>query len=243
MNDICDTGVILAAGRGTRLYKLTRAIPKELLPIGGTPLVEFCLQQMKEAKIRKVIIVVGYHKKAIIDYVGDGSRYGLDVAYVIQDKQRGPALALLTAKNYIENNFCLMFGDDYLEPVQCVKKLVDDHVKNDSSATIGVNKVKDVSTTSAIRIENSVVKEIIEKPVEKELWDNFGSNGSFVLSPEVFDYIPKTKPGINDEVYLSDTLNLMVRKGLKVRAICNTDYYLDIGIIDKYIEANKRVIG
>ena len=234
------TGVILAAGRGTRLSSVTRAVPKELLTIGNIPIIEHSVSIMKKAGIKKIIVVVGYHKKAIIDYLGSGQRYGMDIAYVFQEQQCGTGNALLYAEPFVDEDFCLLFGDDYLEPEDCLTKLVDEHLSTGSAASVGVSKVDDARTTSVMRIKNKRVLEIVEKPSERSLWGNYGSNGSFVLNRKIFDYIRRTSPGLDNEIYLSDALNNSVKEGVKIIAIPNTDYYMDIGIVDRYLSVNRR---
>ena len=103
-----ETGVILAAGKGTRLSSVTRAVPKELLTIGNIPIIEHSVSIMKKAGIKKIIVVVGYHKKAIIDYLGSGQRYGMDIAYVFQEQQCGTGNALLYAEPFVDI-LCLLF--------------------------------------------------------------------------------------------------------------------------------------
>ena len=234
------TGVILAAGLGSRLNEITRAVPKELLTVGGTPIIKYTLESMIHAGVEKLIVVVGYHKKAIIDYIGSGQIFGLNVAYVFQEKQMGTGNALLYAENFVDENFCLMFGDDYLEPQESLKELCASH-NNDRIATVGVSKVDDASTTSVFRTDNQKVLEILEKPNKKELWGNIGSNGSFVLNRKIFDIIRATKPGINEEIFLSDALQLAIKNDQKVFAIENASYYMDIGIMDRYLDANRRI--
>ena len=234
------TGVILAAGKGSRLSSVTRAVPKELLTIGNVPIIEHSVSIMKMAGIEKLIVVVGYHKKAIIDYLGSGQRYGLDIAYVFQEEQCGTGDALLYAESFVGENFCLLFGDDYLEPDNCLKILLERHIKENSIASIGISKVDDARTTSVMRLKDDKVLEIVEKPDQKELWGNFGSNGSFVLNRRIFDSIRKTEPGLANETYLSEAINNLVVDGNKVVALQNTDYYMDIGIIERYLSANER---
>ena len=92
---VIKTGVILAAGRGSRLSSITRAVPKELLTIGHIPIIEHSVAMMRSVGIKKLIVVVGYHKKAIIDYLGSGERYGMKIAYVFQEEKIGTGNAIL----------------------------------------------------------------------------------------------------------------------------------------------------
>ena len=235
------TGIILAAGRGSRLLQLTRATPKELLPIGGRPIIDYCIEVMRESGMERLIIVVGYHKKAIIDFVGSGSRYGIDVAYVFQEEQKGTGNALLCAESFVSEDFSLMFGDDYIEPVSSLRTLAEAYFRNKSDAAVGVSKVEDARSTSIVKVEEGgKILDIVEKPKEMELWGNLGSNGTFILNKKIFDYLRRTPIGLDNEIYLSDAIGIMVNENMNVHAIENSSYYRDIGIMDRYLSANKR---
>jgi len=238
-----NTAVILAAGLGTRLNDITRAVPKELLTVGGSPIIEHCIQAIKKSGIDRVIVVVGYHKKSIIDYLGSGERYGLSISYVFQEEQKGTGNALLYAEKFIFSDFSLVFGDDYIEPSDYLRNICKMHIKSKPDASIGISEVEDISSTSLILTEGVKVIDIIEKPKIGKYKSNFGSNGSFVLSRNIFNYIRQTKPSINGEVFLSDSLNLMLNDDKEIIAVENSDYFMDIGIPERYKEVNRRLFN
>lgn len=238
----CEIGIILAAGKGTRLSPITRAVPKELLSIGGMPIIDYSIEQMKAAGISKVYIVVGYHKEAVIDYIGNGKRYNINVVYVYQEERKGNANAVLCVEPFVDDTFCVIFGDDYLEPATAMKKLVNFHLSQGRDGAIGVIQAEDARTTGVVKTDqNNRILDIVEKPDTVKFWTNLGSNGTHVFEPTVFDYIRKTLPGLGNEIYLSDTVKTMVKDGRTVYAVKNADFHLDIGVKKKFLEANARI--
>jgi len=240
----CDIGVILAAGRGTRMYPVTRAVPKEMLQVGTLPIIDYNIEQMKVAAIRRLYIVVGYHKEGIMDYIGSGKRYGMEVAFLYQDEPKGNADALSLVEPFVDRTFCVVFGDEYLEPDTAMKKLVDFHISNDADGTVGVIKTEDARTTSIVQTDKDRrILDIVEKPLHREFWQNLGENGTHVFEPLVFEYIKKTPKGLGGEVFLSDTVKQMIVDGRHVYATQNADLHYDIGLKKRFVEASMRAMS
>ncbi len=109
--------VVLAGGKATRLYPLTEKIPKSLLPINGIPFIERQIQLFKRNKISTVVLCLGTFSQKIIEYVGDGSRFGISVKYSIEgdDDLLGTLGALKKAQDLLEEHFFVIWGDSYLE--------------------------------------------------------------------------------------------------------------------------------
>ena len=95
-------GLIPAAGAGTRLQPWTKALPKEMLQIGDKPIIEHVIDQFKTAEIEKIFIIVGYRKEAIMNYLGNGSEFGVKVAYLFQEKKEGLGHAIYEANDFID---------------------------------------------------------------------------------------------------------------------------------------------
>ena len=240
----CKIGVILAGGKGTRLAPLTRAIPKELLGVGGIPIIDYSINQMKRAGITKIFIVVGYRKEAVVNYVGSGERYGVNIAYIYQEEQSGPADAVLCVEPFINDTFCVMFGDDYLEPDNALKRLVDYHLTHKGEGTFGITPTEDARTTSIVEInEKNHILSIVEKPGSVVFYPAWGSNGTHVFEPNIFHYIKKTPFGLHGEIYLSDTIKTMINDNCIVYAFKNANLHFDIGTEERYLKANARVFS
>jgi glucose-1-phosphate thymidylyltransferase len=240
----CSVGVILAGGKGTRMYPITRAVPKELLTVGTLPIIDYNIDQMRIAGMSRLYIVVGYRKEGIMDYVGSGSRYGMKIAYICQDDPGGNASALALVEPFVDGPFCLVFGDEYLEPNTAMKSLVEHHLSHDADCTVGVIKTEDARATSIVKIaKDGRILDIVEKPATRVFWGNLGENGTHVFKPIIFDYIRKTPPGLGGELFLSDTVKQMVLDKRKAYAFENAALHYDIGVKKRFIEASLRALS
>ncbi|MEM4972852.1 MAG: nucleotidyltransferase family protein, partial [Candidatus Hadarchaeales archaeon] len=136
-------GVILAAGKGTRLRRVGAAIPKALIPIAGLPTIDHMFDMMIQAEIKDLILVVGHKKEMLMSYVGDGSEFGLNVTYVVQQEQKGISHALSLVRNWVHEDFLCLLGDTILVPKDALRRLRDAHLQHGPAATLLVKKVSD----------------------------------------------------------------------------------------------------
>src|SRR4030066_1905106 len=107
--------VILAAGEGQRLRPFTVTKPKVMLSIAGKPMLCYVIEALAQHGIRNIVLVVGYRREQVFDYIGSGEQFGVKVAYVTQDKQLGTAHALAQAKEVAESEFLVLSGDKLIE--------------------------------------------------------------------------------------------------------------------------------
>lgn len=167
--------IITAGGKGSRLLPMTRAIPKELIPFCGIPVVEYCIRYLKDNGITDIIVIVGPKKSPIMDYTADGKLFGVNIAYVIQDKPLGLGHSLLTVENYIgndnEENFILLLGDTILFGDSDLKDMIENHKNHKASVTILLEHITKKPEKYGIvkfnYLDNRVLS-IIEKPTSKD---------------------------------------------------------------------------
>ena len=169
-------GVIPAAGKGTRMEPFTNAYPKELLPVGEKAVIHHAIEDMKEAGITDICIVVGWKQHAIIDYLGSGEELGVQLTYVVQDERDGLAGAVKAAEHYIEDeSFAVVLGDNYVDDKRAMRELVKFHKHNGLDATIGAFKPEDVTSYGIIDPgEDQLVDGLVEKPEEDEAPSRLG---------------------------------------------------------------------
>ena len=163
-------GLIPAAGKGTRLEPLTRALPKEMLQVGEKPIIDHVIDQFKEAGIKKVFIVVGYRKEAIMNYLGNGSSHGMSIAYLFQEKREGLAKAIEMVKDFSNEQFCVVLGDNYIEPKTLLKDMIEKHNNEKAAVTLAVHKREDVSSLGVVKLKggSDEVADLVEKPPKGE---------------------------------------------------------------------------
>ena len=238
--------IILAAGKGARLMPLTLAIPKEMIRVGTKPVIEHAINVLKAGGIEEILVVVGRKKEAILDYLGSGERLGVDISYRIQEELKGTAHAVYQGKDFVGNeDFVVIYGDNYLKPYEVMEKIVRFHEEKEADATLVLHPVKDPRRFGIVKIDADKVLGIIEKPTlqEAELYkteDVYPSiAGLLVLKPSIFDYIKKTKPGKEDEIWLTDSIKLMMEAGHKIYGYLFKGARFDIGTFESLLEADK----
>lgn len=149
MNEVTQA-VILAGGRGERLKPFTDDMPKPMYPIDGIPFIERLVLQIKSFGINKIVILLGYLAEKVVNYLGNGDKYGVEIIYDILPLEYDTADRLLHAKNLLEDRFLLMYCDNYA-PID-FKRLVKDSFANDSDVQLSVYTNKDFYTKSNVLI-------------------------------------------------------------------------------------------
>jgi len=161
-------GVILAAGKGSRLEPLTYSIPKEMVHVCGRPLLQHAIDMFKAGGVENIIVIVGNNKAAVFDYLKDGKWTGVDVSYRFQTELEGVASAIHKAKPLIDENevFAVTFGDEIIEPKdKILNEMKIMHGKTGAKCVIGLSPVTDPQRYGIAKIDESGrVLEIFEKP-------------------------------------------------------------------------------
>ncbi|MBA7640838.1 UTP--glucose-1-phosphate uridylyltransferase [subsurface metagenome] len=239
--------IVLAAGEGTRLRPLTLAIPKEMIRVGTKPVIEHAINVLKAGGIREILVVVGRKKEAILDYLGSGERLGVDISYKIQEELKGTAHAVYQGKDFIGNeDFVVIYGDNYLKPYEVMKEIVKFHEEKRADATLVLHPVKDPRRFGIVKIDaNNKVLGVIEKPTLEEA-EHYKVGGEYlniagllVLKPIIFDFIRKTKPGKDGEIWLTDSVDLMRKSEQKIFAHLFKVARYDIGTFESLMEADR----
>jgi len=219
--------VIMAGGMGTRLGNLTKARPKPMLKVGNKSLLETILISFIEHGFHKFYISVNYKKEVIMDYFGDGSKWGVDIEYLIEDKRLGTAGSLSLIKEchihpLLVSNGDVMTSLDY-------DRLIKYHIKQKSKATMCVREYEHIVPYGVIEIEGYEIISLSEKP---KIMFHINS-GIYVLDPDVLADIPI------DTFYDMTTLFDDIKKKKQKRcAYLMKDYWIDIGRENELNQAN-----
>ena len=190
--------VILAAGEGQRLRPFTVTKPKVMLSIADKPILQYVIESLAQNGIRNIVLVVGYRKEQIFDYIGSGEQLGVDIVYITQERQLGTAHALAQAKAVIKNDFLVLPGDNLIE-ADTIARFVT--TKPDS---VLVKMVDNPVRYGVVTIEEGVVKDIMEKP--KEAKSNIVNTGIYAFTTEIFNFVEA-------ELDIPDVLNKMLAQG------------------------------
>jgi len=219
--------VILAAGEGQRLRPFTANRPKVMLFIAGKPILQYVVEALAQNGIRNLVIVIGYRREEVFDYMGSGEQFGVDITYVTQEKQLGTAHALAQAKDVTEDEFLVLPGDNLIE-ADAIAQFVA--VKPEA---VLVKRVDNPARYGVVTIDKGVVKEIAEKP--KEAKSNVASTGTYAFTKQIYDFI-------EPELDIPDVLNNMIAQGKQLRAWETDGTWLDVAYPWDILSLNDAVL-
>lgn len=218
--------VLMAGGFGKRLSPLTDTIPKPLLHVDGVPILEHIIRRFKELGFYKFSISVNYKADMIMDHFGDGSRMGIDIEYLHEDKPLGTCGALSLLKEKPKEPFFVMNGD--LLTRANFSTILEYHNENNSFATMCVREHSFEVPYGVVKSDGNRIVSIEEKPKEV----TFINAGIYVLSPQALDYIDP-----NNYLDMPTLFMNMKKKDLPVLSCVLRDYWLDIGRMEDFHKA------
>ena len=233
--------LVLCAGKGTRLKPLTHTVPKPLVPIVNKPVLFHILEQIAEAGINDIGIVVSPETRPYIEEaVGDGSKWGAHVTFVVQSPPRGLAHAVQVAQGFLGDSPFLMFlGDNLIEGG--IASFVEDFKKHQPDALILLKEVADPRAFGVAELDGSgSVTKLVEKP--KEPKSNLVLVGGYLFTPDIHGAIGKIKPSWRGELEITDAIQKLVEGGKNIRSHILDGRWLDIGKRDDLLEANRFLL-
>lgn len=198
--------LILAAGEGTRMRPLTANIPKPLLPVAGKPFLEHTILALRDSGLKDIRILIGWKDHKIQEYFGDGTKFGVNISYLEQEKRLGTAHAVGMAKGKIRNDFLCINGDVVMNSMQ-IKQVTSFFMEKGENIMM-TTKVDNPSIYGIVESDSSSrVRRIIEKP--KNFIGNLANAGVYVFKPEIFDTIDKTQQSPRGEYEITDSLQIL----------------------------------
>jgi NDP-sugar pyrophosphorylase family protein len=218
--------IILAGGKGVRLVPVTEVIPKPLVPLGGKPIMEFVIRQLRRHGFSRITLAVGYMADLIRAYFGDGSKFGVNFDYSYESEPLGTVgpLALI---NGLDDTFLVMNADVLTD--FNYRDLVNFHKTQGAIATIGAYQRQVTIDLGVIKADGDYrVEGYLEKPTISHLV----SMGIYVFDPAILSYIRG-----NDYLDFPDLVNLLLKDGQQVSYFPHHGYWLDIGRHDDYAQA------
>ncbi|MFH1369548.1 MAG: NDP-sugar synthase [Elusimicrobiota bacterium] len=230
--------LILIGGLGTRLRPLTCYKPKPLLPIANKPFLEYQFQLIRKHGIREVVLCVAYLSHEFENYFGSGKRWGLKIRYVHEKEPMGTGGAIRNAAEFIDEP-TVIFNGDILTDLD-LGGMLRYHKQKKAFITIALSRVKDPTHFGLVETDKSGR---IESFIEKPSWDDVTCNtinaGIYIFEPKAVNFIP---PGINFSVERGLFPNLLSQK-YPLYGYVSKGYWLDIGTIDKYLQANFDLLS
>lgn len=229
--DSMTTVAILCGGQGTRLYPFTKTNPKALVPVGGRPLLDYTLEHCKKQGFTDIVLCEGNLADRLQEYVGDGSRYGLNIKHVVESTPLGTAGALKNARQYLSNPTIVFQGDLYI--TTDMRKLVDAHK---TAITMLVNNTHHPSGCDLVELDGRVVT--------RRYFPNFGeefsapgSAGIYVIDPAILDSLPEGNTNLEDDL----VANYIPKR--QVLAYSTEEYVKDVGTPERLKEAENYLLS
>lgn len=228
---------ILAAGEGTRIRPLTANTPKPLLLCAGKPFLQHTIEALKKAGIKEVLLLVGYKRKRIEEYFGDGKKFGIKISYTTQEKRLGTAHAIGMGKDILNDDFICVNGD-VIAQAPVIKDLIKT-AKKTKGHVMTLSKVSNPKDYGVITLKGDLVTKIQEKPPEPET--DLANAGIYFFKKEIFDYIDKTGKSTRGEYEITDTQQMLMKEK-KLFGSISKHPWIDIGKPWDLLAANKLLM-
>ncbi|MGP6156726.1 MAG: sugar phosphate nucleotidyltransferase [Vulcanimicrobiaceae bacterium] len=230
--------IVLVGGEGTRLRPLTYGTPKPMVPLMGVPFLERTLSRLHQAGIDDAILAAGYMPKAITEHLGDGSRLGMRLTYVIEDTPLGTAGALRNVADRMHGPFFVLNGD-VLTSLD-LRAMLAFHREKGGAGVLHLIRVEDPSAFGCVVHDaDGRVRSFVEKPGRGEAPTNEVNAGTYLLERSVLDAIPA---GRNVSIE-RETFPMLLGADAKLYAFVTDDYWLDLGRPEHYIQAHRDVLA
>jgi len=263
--------VILVAGSGTRLLPITKSQPKEMLPVGRKPVVQYVVEEAQAAGLSEILLVTGGQKRAIedhfdkdpelveklnisgqsdlaaeLDYIEDSTSF----YYTRQSRPIGQSDAIYAARDFVgEEHFVVAFGDTIIKSDPegaLLRRLVDAHLNSGASCTMAVEEIapEEVHKYGVVKpkgeaVELFEIEGLVEKPVGSAAPSQLAIACRYVFGPEIFAAIEKTVPGRGGELWISDSIRILINQDLPVYCLrlTGSEKRYDIGNFEGFFRA------
>jgi glucose-1-phosphate thymidylyltransferase len=233
-------GLILSGGKGTRLRPLTHTSAKQLVPVANKPVLFYGIEAMAAAGIEEVGIIIAPETGGEIRAAaGDGKRFGISIEYIEQDEPAGLAHAVLTAEPFLgDSPFVMYLGDNLLR--DGIVDLVDTFRSESPDALILLTPVPDPQHYGVAELDNGRVARLVEKPQEPQT--DLALVGVYMFTPAIFDAARAIEPSWRNELEITDAIQTLVDRGLRVDPHIVHGWWKDTGQVQDMLEANRLIL-
>ncbi|MBB6647968.1 glucose-1-phosphate thymidylyltransferase [Halobellus ruber] len=234
-------GVILAGGTGSRLRPITHTGPKQLVPIANKPVLEYAVDDLVEAEIDEIGIILGNKgRDEIQEYFGDGSDWGVEITYIVQGEPLGLAHAVGCAKDFVgDDSFVVYLGDDLMR--EGITELVEDFDSEKYAAGIGLQEVDEPSRYGIVDVnDGGDVIQLVEKPDDPP--NNLALIGIYVFTPAIFDQIESLEKSWRGEYEITEAIQGLLDDGKRIQSHMVYGWWKDTGKPEDILHTNRLVL-
>ncbi len=231
--------VLMAGGSGTRLRPLTCDLPKPMVPILNRPISEHIINLLKRHNIDEIIATLYYLPDVMRDYFQDGRNFGVQITYSVEDDQPlGTAGCVRNVAELLDETFVVISGDSVAD--FDLTKAIQFHREHGSKATLILTHVPNpVEFGVVITDQDQRIVRFLEKPSTSEIFSDTVNTGTYILEPEVLQYLPENQ----ESDFSKDLFPLLLEKGEPIYGYIANDYWCDVGHLDAYREAQYDALS
>ncbi|AFZ51416.1 mannose-1-phosphate guanyltransferase [Dactylococcopsis salina] len=225
--------VLMAGGSGTRLRPLTCDLPKPMVPVLNRPMAEHIINLLKRHDIREIIATLHYLPDVMRDYFGDGSEFGVQMKYAVEEDQPlGTAGCVKNVEELLDDTFLVISGDSMTD--FDLSAAIEFHKQKQSKATLVLARVPNpVEFGVVITDQDHQIKRFLEKPSSSEIFSDTVNTGTYILEPEVLRYLPDQE----ECDFSKDLFPLLLEKGEPMYGYVSEEYWCDVGHLEAYRES------
>ncbi len=229
--------VIMAGGAGSRLRPMTLERPKPMIPIINKPVIGHALDLLKRHNITEVIITVQYLADLIQDFFGDGSSFGMQIHYSVEETPLGTAGSVKNAQEYLDDTFLVISGDALTD--FDLTKLIEYHKSKDTLVTLTLYNLADPVDYGVISLNaEGQITRFQEKPSRGSIMSDYVNTGIYVLEPDVFDFFEPNTPFD----FGHDLFPMLHQQGYPIYGHISEGYWCDVGNITEYMRATADAL-
>jgi mannose-1-phosphate guanylyltransferase/phosphomannomutase len=226
--------VVMAGGEGTRLRPLTSNQPKPMVPVAGRPCMEHIIGLLKRNGIDRLVATLAYMPQVIRGYFGEGSAFGVELDYSVEEAPAGTAGSVKLCEHYLDETFLVVSGDA-LTDID-LTKLIDFHVQNQALVTLALKRVPNpLEFGVVITDHDGKIERFLEKPTWGEVFSDTINTGIYVLEPDVLKHIPDDEP----HDFSKELFPQLLKAGAPLYGYIAEGYWQDIGNLTQYQVANR----
>ena len=232
-------GLILSGVKGTRLRPITYTSAKQLVPVANKPVLFRVIEAIKEAGITDIGIVVGDTASDIKSAVGDGSRWDVQITYILQDVPLGLAHAVKVSQDFLTNDRFVMFlGDNVIEGG--ISSLIQQFGESDWNAQIVLTRVPNPQQFGVAELQDGRIIRLVEKPRTPP--SDLALVGIYMFDQTIFEAVDAIAPSWRGELEITDAIQWLVEQGYTVYPYVHKGWWIDTGKMEDLLDANRLVL-